>query len=121
MPARVVAKGPEYRLDLVSRRIQMRRETRARGDGREDALALEVALQIRGLGRGDLDIDKVGLGRLDVQSQRSQPLREMLGVRVILRQLRHVMLQRIQPRRGEHSGLPHTAAQGLAPAARPVD
>ena len=66
------------------------------------------------------NVQDIGLGGWTRNPSSATPVRG-IGVGVILRQLPHMMLQRIHSRRGEHTGLPHAAAQGLAPTPRLLD
>ena len=53
----------------------------------------------------------VGVRPLDLKTGRAQSLRQQLGVGVVLGEPADVVLERIQPGRGDHAGLAHRAAE----------
>ncbi|MNN90408.1 hypothetical protein D3C81_2083510 [compost metagenome] len=52
--------------------------------------------------------------RLDRKTRRSQTLRQVLGIGMVLGQALHVMIQRIQAGRRQIAGLAHAATDHLA-------
>ena len=120
-PAGVFAEGPQRRLDLGARHIQVRREARERRNRGQNAALLEMCPQRAHLVCGNVHEHDIRLRRLDGETQLAKSGGQVLGVLVIFREAAHVMLERIQARGRQHAGLAHAATERLAPTTRGID
>jgi len=91
----------------------MRDHTQARRGAQLDPALGGKGLQGLGL-IADLHVDHVGLHRLDLIPRFAQLFAQPLSVGVVISQALHLMIQGIQPRRSQGTGLAHTATDHLA-------
>ena len=95
----------------------MRHEAGVRSHRGTDSAPQKMVSQRRHMSRRDVDIENIGLRRHHREAEITQALGEIGRIVVILRETCNVVFERIEPRRGEDTGLSHAAPQRFSPAA----
>lgn len=89
---RKVTERPKGQVDLAARQIQVGHQPGPRRYGCKNAETREMLSERNDMRRGYIDVDNVGLRRLDTQAQGAQALRQVSSIVVILGEAHHMML-----------------------------
>jgi len=102
-------------LDLRAIDVHVRDHAQARGGAQLDPAFGGKRLERFGT-VAHLHVDHVGLHWLDAEPGLAQAFGQIVRVGMVIRQTLDVVIQRVQPRRREQTGLTHAAADHFAQA-----